>query len=62
MPDDPVPGLPQEINEKPIPIGAFTTKNLIRGELIMMYLDRSGRLTADKLQFSSDTPKLKAVK
>ena len=45
MPDDPVPGLPAEVNAKPIVLGAFTPKNLIRGEPVMLYLDRSGRIT-----------------
>jgi hypothetical protein len=61
MSNDPVPGLPEEINAKPIAIGAFATKNLIRGELIMLYVDRAGRITADKLEFNAGAPKLKAI-
>ena len=62
MNSQPIPGLPpEEINAKPITIGAFATKNLIRGELIMLYVDRSGRITADKLEFNGDAPELRAV-
>jgi hypothetical protein len=57
----PVPGLTAEINAKPIAIGAFASKSLIRGELIMIYIDKSGRITADKLEFNAGTPKLKAA-
>lgn len=61
MADNPVPGLPSEINETPIAFAAFASKNLIRGELIMFYLDRTGRITADKLELNAGTPTLKAI-
>jgi hypothetical protein len=33
-------------------LGGFTTKNLIRGELVEFELDRTGVLTSDKMQFN----------
>jgi hypothetical protein len=44
---------------KPIAqIAAFTTKDMIRGEMVWMTLDRIGLLTSDKLQFSPDSPQV----
>ena len=39
-------------------IGGFTTKNLIRGELVWMTLDRTGVLTSDAIAFSPNSEPL----
>jgi hypothetical protein len=35
---------------RPFSFGASAAKNLIRGELVMFYVDANGRITADKLE------------
>ena len=40
-----------ESKEQPFTFAAVASKNLIRGELISFYVDATGKITADKLDF-----------
>ena len=45
------PVTPPEKTAQPFVFAATVSRNLIRGELITFYVDREGRITADKLEF-----------
>ena len=42
---------PPKSNAQPFTFAAVASKNLIRGELISFYVDATGKVTADKLDF-----------
>jgi hypothetical protein len=47
------PARPQGSRE-PFPLIALASRNMLRGELIQIFVDSRGRITADKLDFTSD--------